>query len=103
MVNTINVLSSIRSFIIGIHINKIESWFNYRGVYYGDNGDTYVSIFDYPTVSAFMQGLATIVQDSKVRYLIPEKVKNDDDLESLIDAMYRAGFSFQKDGSYNEK
>ncbi|RXI64476.1 hypothetical protein DP134_13210 [Clostridium tetani] len=100
---TINALSSMRSFIVGIHLNSIDSWSNYRGIYDEDSKHAYMSVHEYPTVSTFMQGLATIVQDSKVRYLIPEKVKNEDVLEGLIDILYRAGFSFKKGGNVNEK
>ena len=100
---TINALSSMRSFIVGIHFNSIDSWSNYRGIYDEDSKHAYMSVHEYPTVSTFMQGLATIVQDSKVRYLIPEKVKNEDVLEGLIDILYRAGFSFKKGGNVNEK
>ena len=62
-----------------------------------------MSIYDYPTVSAFMHGLATIVQDSKERYLIPEKIDNEEKLEGLIDTLYRAGFCFEKGDSIDEK
>ncbi|MCH5138550.1 hypothetical protein JMF89_15280 [Clostridiaceae bacterium UIB06] len=83
MKDTINVLSSMRSFIVGIHLNSIDSWSDYSRVYDANNKHSYMSIYEYPTVSTFMQGLATIVQDSKVRYLIPEKVKNEEVLEGL--------------------
>ena len=102
MEKTINALSSIRSFIIGIHLNNVEAWNNYGGLYNEENRHTYMSVYEYPTVSRFMQGLATIVQDSKVRYLIPEKVKNEDALEGLIDMLYCAGFTFSKGGSFDE-
>lgn len=103
MQETINALSSIRSFIVGIHLNNIDSWSNYRSIYDENHKHAYMSIYEYPTVSTFMQGLATIVQDSKVRYLIPEKVNNEERLEGLIDILYRAGFCFEKGGSIDEK
>ncbi|MGY5239183.1 hypothetical protein [Clostridium tertium] len=94
--DTINALASIRSFIVGIHLNSIDDWSNYRDIYVEDSRHEYMSIYEYPTVSTFMKGLATIVQDGKIRYLIPEKVKNEEVLEGLIDLLYRAGFSFEK-------
>jgi hypothetical protein len=103
MEDTINVLSSMRSFIVGIHLNSIDFWSNYRKIYDGEDNHTYMTIYEYPTVSTFMRGLATIIQDSKVRYLIPEKVKSEEVLEDLIDILYRAGFSFEKGGSVDEK
>lgn len=103
MEETINALSSIRSFIVGIHLNGIDSWSNYRGIFDEDNKHAYINTYEYPTVSTFMRGLATIVQDSKVRYLIPEKVNNEEKLEGLIDILYRAGFCFEKGGSIDEK
>lgn len=103
MEETINALSSIRSFIVGIHLNNIDSWSNYRRIFDEDNRHAYMSIYDYPTVSTFMHGLATIVQDSKVRYLIPEKINNEEKLEEIIDTLYRAGFCFEKGGGIDEK
>ncbi|GLC31126.1 hypothetical protein [Clostridium omnivorum] len=103
MNETINALSSIRSFIVAIHLNKIDSWSNYRGIFDEDGKHAYMSVYDYQTVSTFMQGLATIVQDSKVRYLIPEKIDKEEKLEELIDTLYRAGFCFEKGGSIGEK
>lgn len=103
MGETINALSSIRSFIVGIHLNNIDSWSNYRRIFDEGNNHEYMSIYDYPTVGVFMQGLATIVQDSKSRYLIPEKIDNEEKLEGLIDGLYRAGFSFEKGGNFDEK
>lgn len=103
MEDTTNALSSIRNFIVGIHLNNIDSWSNFRRIFDGDYRHEYMSIYDYPTVSAFMHGLATIVQDSKERYLIPEKIDNEEKLEGLIDTLYRAGFCFEKGDSIDEK
>ena len=103
MEETINALSSIRSFIVGIHLNNIDSWKNYRRIFDEDSRHEYMSIYDYPTVGVFMQGLATIVQDSKARYLIPEKIDNEEKIEGLIDGLYRAGFCFEKGGGFDEK
>lgn len=103
MYETINALSSIRSFIAAVHLNNIDTWSNYRRMFDEDGRHAYMSIYEYPTVSDFMLGLAAIVQDSKVRYLIPEKVYGKEKLEGLIDALYRAGFCFEKGGSINEK
>ena len=103
MEETINALSSIRSFIVGIHLNNIDSWKNYRRIFDEDRRHEYMSIYDYPTVGVFMQGLATIVQDSKPRYLIPEKIDNEEKIEGLIDGLYRAGFCFEKGGDFDEK
>jgi len=103
MNETINALSSIRSFIVAIHLNKIDSWSNYSRIFDEDGKHAYMSIYEYPAVSDFMQGLVSIVQDSKVRYLIPEKIDNEEKLEVLIDTLYRAGFCFEKGGSIDEK
>lgn len=103
MEETTNALSSIRSFIVGIHLNNIDSWSNYRRIFNEDKRHEYMDTNDYPTVSTFMQGLATIVQDSKERYLITEKIDNEEKLEGLIDRLYRAGFCFKKGGSIDGK
>lgn len=103
MDKTINALSSIRSFIVGIHLNNIDSWSNYGAMFYDDHRHSYINTYDYPSVSVFMIGLATIVQDSKARYLIPDKIDKEEKLEVLIDTLYGAGFCFVKGGNIHEK
>ncbi|MEW8994385.1 hypothetical protein [Clostridium sp.] len=97
MVDTINSLATMRNFVIGIHLDSIDKWGGYRSIYNNDNRYEYISVYDYPTVSAFVQGLATIIQDSVPRYFIPEKVKDSETLEELIDLLYRGGFTFKKE------
>ncbi len=58
---------------------------------------------DYPTVSTFMAGLMTILQDSKSRYFIPNTVKDSEKLETLIDILYRVGCCFESEETENEE
>lgn len=102
MKETIDALCTIRSFIVSIHINKIDEWSNYSSTFSCDGRRRYLSIYEYPEVSDFMRGLGVIVQDSEARYLIPEKIDTDEKLEILVDTLYRAGFSFDNGVSIYE-
>ena len=96
MKDTIGKLAAFRSFLVGVHLDSVESWSGYRTIYENDKRYKYISIYDYPRVSTFLQELSTIFQDSVPRYFIPDKVKSSDDLEKLIDLLYRGGFSYKK-------
>ena len=52
---------------------------------------------DYPSLSMFMAGLSSVLQDSRARYFIPNYVKNSDSLEILIDTLYRGGCYFESE------
>ena len=103
MDDTINSLAVMRSFIVGIHLNNIDSWGRYRDFYRNDKRHECININEYPTLSTFMYGLSTIIQDSKPRYFIPDSVKNSDALEILVDTLYRSGCIFEKEVTYDEK
>ena len=98
----VNTLAGMRNLIIGIHINETDSWSPSSQIYYSTDRERFINTMDYPTVSTFMAGLTTILQDSRPRYLIPNAVKNPEKLEILIDTLYRAGCCFEsgetKDG-----
>lgn len=95
MNDMVNTLASMRNFIIGIHINEIDSWSTSSQIYYSTDRQRFINTMDYPTVSTFMAGLTTILQDSRSRYLIPDAVKNPEKLEILIDTLYRSGCCFE--------
>lgn len=103
MDDMINTLAGMRNFIIGIHINEIDSWGINRQTYYNDKRREYINSMDYPTVSTFMAGLMTILQDSKSRYFIPNTVKDSEKLETLIDILYRVGCCFESEETENEE
>jgi hypothetical protein len=100
--DTINTLAVMRNFLIGIHINAVDSWGGRNHVYENDSRNEYVNSFDYPTLSTFMAGLATILQDSRPRFFIPSTVKNSEKLEMLVDTLCRGGFSFESEVTDNE-
>ena len=99
----VNTLAGMRNLIIGIHINEIDSWSTSSQIYYSTDRQRFINTMDYPTVSTFMAGLTTILQDSRSRYLIPNAVKNPDKLEILIDTLYRAGCCFESGETKDEK
>lgn len=102
MDDTINTFAGMRNFIIGIHINQIDSWGAIRHIYHNENRYEYVSAMDYPKMSTFMAGIATILQDSRTRYFIPTAVKDSQKLEILIDTLHRAGCCFENEETQNE-
>ncbi len=99
----VNTLAGMRNLIIGIHINEIDSWSPSSQIYYSTDRQRFINTMDYPTVSTFMAGLTTILQDSRSRYLIPNAVKNPEKLEILIDTLYRAGCCFESGETKDEK
>lgn len=99
----VNTLAGMRNLIIGIHINEIDSWSPSSQIYYSTDRQRFINTMDYPTVSTFMAGLTTILQDSRPRYLIPNAVKNPEKLEILIDTLYRAGCCFESGETKDEK
>ena len=103
MEDTINSLAGMRSFIIAVHLNNIEEWGGYRTLYSNDKRHEHISTMDYPTISIFMQGLATILQDNRLRYFIPDTVKSSEALENLVDILYRTGCSFEKEVNADEE
>jgi len=101
--NMVNILASMRNFIVGFHINAIDSWGRYREIYNNDKRYEYISTMNYPALSTFMAGLSTILQDSQPRYFIPSTVRNSETLEILIDTLYRCGCCFESGVVRNEK
>lgn len=93
----VNTFSTMRNFIVGIHINAVDSSGMSRHTYENDSRREYINTMDYPTLSTFMAGLTMILQDSRPRYFIPNTVKNSDKLEILIDTLYRGGCCFESE------
>ena len=85
-------LSSMRNSVAAIHISSITD----QGWISRDNGGrTYINTHKYYCISDFLAGLSLFMGDSRPRYLIPEKVKSADKLESMVDLLIRGGFAFQ--------
>ena len=103
MNDMINTFAGMRNFIIGIHINEIDTWGIRSHVYSNDKRDEYVNSMDYPKMSTFMAGLSTILQDSRTRFFIPNTVKDSQKLEILIDTLYRTGCCFESEAMQNEE
>lgn len=101
--DTVNTLAVMRNFIVGIHINAIDSWGNYKSIYENDSRYEYLNSMNYTSLSKFMTGLATILQDSRIRFFIPNTVKDSGKLEILVDALYRGGCSFESEVAEDEQ
>lgn len=101
--DTVNTLAVMRNFIVGIHINAIDSWGNYKSIYENDSRYEYLNSMNYTSLSKFMAGLATILQDSRIRFFIPNTVKDSGKLEILVDALYRGGCSFESEVAGDEQ
>ncbi|SEW43269.1 hypothetical protein, partial [[Clostridium] fimetarium] len=93
----VNTLATMRNFIVGLHINDISSWGRNSHIYENDKRHEYINTMDYPSLSMFMAGLSSVLQDSRSRYFIPNYVKNSDALEILIDTLYRGGCYFESE------
>ncbi|MCF3943073.1 hypothetical protein [Oceanobacillus alkalisoli] len=92
MEDLINSLASKPKSFIGFHINKIDEW----GKIYGFTERGYkIDRNSYPSFSDFMLGLSTILQGTTPKLLIPEKVKSEEDLEKLVDTLYKCGCEFE--------
>lgn len=92
MEDLINSLAAKPNSFIGFHINRIDEW----GRIYGFTERSYrVDRNSYPSYSDFMLGLSTILQGSTPKLLIPEKVKSEEELEKLVDALYKCGCEFE--------
>lgn len=95
MDDMVNTLATMRNFVVGLHINNLSSWGRNSYIYENDKRHEYISTMDYPSLSTFMAGLSTVLQDSRARYFIPNFVKNSDALDILIDTLYRGGCYFE--------
>ena len=91
----INTLAGTPDLFIGFHLNAIDSWGGFHGLYYSSKRSHLYERNPYPPFSEFMTGIATILQDSKPRFFIPQKITKSKDLEILTDQLYRCGCTFK--------
>lgn len=89
-----NILASNPNLFIGFHINQIDDWGSWKSMYSNQSRNLVIDRSPHPTFSEFMSTLSMILQDSNKRYLIPQKIKNTDELEKLTDVLYRCGCVF---------
>lgn len=88
------ILGANRDLFIGFHINGIDSWRSWGSLYNQSKGRLYEKN-SYQDFSEFMSTLVMILQDTHVRYLIPQKIKEEEELEKLVDTLYRCGCVFK--------
>lgn len=88
------ILGANRDVFIGFHINGIDDWKSWNSLYNQRERRLYEKN-SYQDFSEFMSTLVMILQDSNVRYLIPQKIKEEGELEKLVDTLYRCGCVFK--------
>jgi len=97
-----NRLSVIRSMIIGVHLSCIPHSMKRRQERKVNN-HIYLSQYEYNRNSDYLGDLSALFNDTCCRYLIPENIEDDNQLEELIDILLRGGFSFVSEDKDNEK
>lgn len=86
-------LTEIRHSIIGIHISSIPNSYSISKVKYSEDA-SYLSKYNYPKNSDFFNCIIGLLNDNQKRYFVPKEIKNDYELEELVDTLLRGGFSF---------
>ncbi|TXK80663.1 hypothetical protein [Paenibacillus sp. N3.4] len=88
-----NRLTEIRTSIVGIHLSNLPSRTGFSHKHYKD-GNTYLYKYDYPENSDFLGSFSALLNDNLSRYLVPEGMTSEAELEELVDDLLRGGFSF---------
>ncbi|MGE7054379.1 hypothetical protein ACQKLN_22220 [Paenibacillus glucanolyticus] len=88
-----NRLTEIRSGIVGIHLSRLPSRTGFSHRHYKD-GNRYLYKYDYPENSDFLGSFSALLNDNLSRYLVPEGMTSEAELEELVDDLLRGGFSF---------
>ncbi|MCK8487512.1 hypothetical protein ACQKI4_18330 [Paenibacillus glucanolyticus] len=88
-----NRLTEIRTSIIGIHLSKLPNRTGFSHKHYKD-GNTYLYKYDYPENSDFLGSFSAFLNDNLSRYVVPEGMASEVELEELVDDLLRGGFSF---------
>ncbi len=93
----LELLHEIRNSVICIYVDNIFSSpkSSPRPKIIGDNNPSYyLQKFRYPEYDDFYTILSSSLYDNQKRYLIPRSIKNNINLETLVDNLLRSGFSF---------
>lgn len=67
----------------------------------GDIDVYYLNKFKYPQYDDFYTLLSAVFNDNQQRYLIPKNIKNNVELETVVDTLLRSGFAFCETGDQN--
>lgn len=97
-------LTGIKNSIICLNITNVKpqsrSWPKMRTI--GDDIDVYyLNKCKYPSYDDFYTMLSAMFNDNQQRYLIPQNIKSDAELETLVDNLLRSGFAFCEAGDQN--
>lgn len=95
MNDLVDVVPSKPNLFIGFHMNAIDSWGRYHGLYSSSKKERLYDRKAYPPFSSYMSGISAILQDSNPKYFIPQKITKNEDLELLVDQLYRCGCIFK--------
>jgi len=88
-----NKLSAIRTSIVGIHLSDILGGSSFSKINYQDD-KVYLDKFNYHQNSDLLNYISGLLNDNRVRYLVPEEINSSSALEELSDDLLRGGFSF---------
>ena len=97
---SVDILAALRKFIIAIHLNALSGWSGYHKTYSKDidEDSRYIYIDNrVKPLSEFLACFATLIQDGRPRYFIPDSVGSSASLEELVDYLFRAGIDFESE------
>lgn len=96
MEDLVNTLHGRQNIIIGFCMNQLEDWGSYHSLYQSKNRrKVYHATKNYQPFSEFMSALTTILNSTKPKYFIPQKITSPEKLEILVDQLYRCGCKFE--------
>ena len=90
-------LGEIKNSIVCLNITNFKAQESYGPKYKEISEDLdayYLHKFKHPTYDDFYTMLSAAFNDNQIRYLIPKNIKNDAELEELVDNLLRSGFAF---------
>lgn len=105
MSETVDALIAVRKSIIAIHLNALSGWSGYYKAYSKDTErDSRYLYIDTGVahLSQFLSYFATMIQDGRPRYFIPDSVSGRSALEELVDYLFRAGIDFESEAVNDE-
>jgi hypothetical protein len=96
MEDLVNTLHGRQNIIVGFYMNQLEDWGGYHHLYQSTSRrKVYHTIKNYQPFSEFMSALTVILDSTKPKYFIPQRVTSSEKLEALVDQLYRCGCRFE--------
>lgn len=96
MEDLVNTLHGRQNIIVGFYMNQLEDWGGYHHLYQSTSRrKVYHTTKNYQPFSEFMSALTVILDSTKPKYFIPQRVTSSEKLEALVDQLYRCGCKFE--------